>query len=250
VQYAVGVDLSLSRDYTAVSICHAEAASVEWRDGREHAEGRRVIVDDLRVWRPPPGGKIDLGEVEVHVERVAWQYRAQVVLDQYQAEPIQQGLVRRGIMAQILHFTQAVNHRHAMVLYSLLRDHALAIPNDEKLIEELARIILREVAPNVYKLESSRRNGGHHDRATAIAIAADALTTAAESERQVARQVARPGSQHWRLTGRDGQVEQMKAQLEEQRARTDPEFARQLAIAEEHRIANWRPNPSILRGRR
>jgi hypothetical protein len=175
-RYVIGVDLSLRRDLSAAAVCHAEYGERKWVDGREQILGHRVVVDRLMTWRAPRGRDVDLGEIEMWLDIAARQYGAQVVMESYQAGPIQQGLLRRGIDAQLIDATQARNSRQVVLLMSLLHDKAIALPNDPELLTELTNVPIVESQPNVYKLGDQRVAGlGHHDRTTAISIAVHEL---------------------------------------------------------------------------
>lgn len=63
--------------------------------------------------------------------------------------------------------------RIALVLYRLLRDHHIALYDDEALLTELARVQLREQAPGVYRIDHA--HGEHDDRAVALAMCAHSL---------------------------------------------------------------------------
>jgi hypothetical protein len=56
-----------------------------------------------------------------------------------------------------------------MTLHSLIRERALAIPDDEALIDELANMRLRESSPGVYRLDHDPDK--HDDRAVCLALA-------------------------------------------------------------------------------
>ena len=61
----------------------------------------------------------------------------------------------------------------ASTLHLLIRNHLLALPDDEKLIDELAAVRLRETSPGVVRMDHA--HGQHDDRAIALALAATAL---------------------------------------------------------------------------
>ena len=55
----------------------------------------------------------------------------------------------------------------------LIRNRALALPDDEELVSELANLRLRETAPGVLRIEHDADK--HDDRAIALALAAHRL---------------------------------------------------------------------------
>jgi phage FluMu gp28-like protein len=70
-------------------------------------------------------------------------------------------------------FTSQSVSRLALRLHQLIRDHALALPDDEELLAELANVRLREMSPGVYRLDHDPDK--HDDRAIALALGAVAL---------------------------------------------------------------------------
>ncbi|HVV76333.1 MAG TPA: hypothetical protein VHC43_09885 [Mycobacteriales bacterium] len=165
-RYAVGVDLSVSSDFTAVAVCHSEQLE---------PGSRLLVVDSLRVWKPSRRHPLDMAAVEAHIVAAARAYGAQVVADKYQAVGLVQRLQAAGISARGEDFTVASNTRRALLLHDLLRDRRLDIPNDAELVEELASLTLRETTPGSYRLASVEKTGGHRDRSTAISLAAEAV---------------------------------------------------------------------------
>jgi hypothetical protein len=188
LRYAVGVDLGHRKDFSAAAVCHTEIGEQQWKDGRLLQTGRRVVVDDLRVWKPrvlPDGTRVhvDLAEVEAWVAGAARMYGASVYLDLSQAAQMQQSLVQQGIRAEAHQPTQQLNSKIALSLYRLLADRLMSLPNDQELAEELARIVLVESSPGIYKLDIDRdeESVGHHDRTSAIGFAVHALLHGPES---------------------------------------------------------------------
>ena len=59
----------------------------------------------------------------------------------------------------------------ASTLLLLIRNQALALPDDSELIDELANLGLRENSPGVFRLDPDK----HDDRAIALALAAHML---------------------------------------------------------------------------
>jgi hypothetical protein len=63
--------------------------------------------------------------------------------------------------------------RLAATLMLLIRNHALALPDDPELIDELANLRLRETSPGVLRIDHNPDK--HDDRAIALALAANKL---------------------------------------------------------------------------
>src|SRR5207249_3043647 len=58
-------------------------------------------------------------------------------------------------------------------LHALIRDRALALPDDPELIDELANVRLRETSPGVFRIDHDPDK--HDDRAIALSLAAQHL---------------------------------------------------------------------------
>jgi hypothetical protein len=79
----------------------------------------------------------------------------------------------RGLRAHEFAFSAAAVGRLASTLHLLLRDRALALPDDAELLDELANVRLRETSPGVLRMDHDP--GQHDDRAIALALAAQRL---------------------------------------------------------------------------
>jgi phage terminase large subunit-like protein len=168
-RYVVGVDIGVTNDRTAIAVCHADPG----------ADGPTVVCDRIALFVPTKGKPIDLHEVEEMVFLLAGEYRAaKVVCDPYQAVLMISNLRRRGLKVEPFTFSQATIGRLAVNLYRLLRDRRLALPDDERLLDELARVRLVETAPNVIRLDHA--SGEHDDQTIALSLAA--LELAGESQ--------------------------------------------------------------------
>lgn len=199
VRYALGVDLALTGDYAAAALCHLAGGDVRYEAGEALRTGAAVVVDDLRVWKPGKGADgntvaVDLYDVERWVLSVALAHGAVVHLDQHQAASMHQSLIRGGVRSNMRQFTQAFNNTLAVTLFRLLREHMLWIPDEQELKDELGSIVLRETSPNLFKLDTDRhRKLGHHDRATAIGLAAHELLAGTQSSYTPPRRIVYGG---------------------------------------------------------
>jgi phage FluMu gp28-like protein len=70
-------------------------------------------------------------------------------------------------------FSQSSVGRLALTLYRLLRDHQLALPPDEDLIDELSNVHLVETSPGSYRIDHDPDK--HDDRVISLALAANHL---------------------------------------------------------------------------
>lgn len=163
VRYVAGLDLGVKSDRTVLAVCHAV------RDG----ERTTVVLDRMQCWEPRPGAPVSLGEVEAAVLQCWRSYRARVVVDPWQALAMIERLRRAGVRISEFTFSSGSVGRLASVLYRLIRDRALVLPDDEALIDELAHVRLVESTPGVVRLDHDPDR--HDDRAIALALAAHAL---------------------------------------------------------------------------
>jgi phage terminase large subunit-like protein len=165
VRYVVGLDVGLKHDATCAVVAHAERVL-----GAEHP---RVVVDRIGYWKGSRLRPVQLATVEEWVEEVARRYGARVRFDPYQAVHLAQRLKRRGIPVEEFTFSASSVGKLATTLLQLVREHALALPDDSALLDELRNVRLRESSPGVYRLDHDRNR--HDDRAVALALAASWL---------------------------------------------------------------------------
>jgi hypothetical protein len=76
----------------------------------------------------------------------------------------------RGVTVTEWAFTSQSVGRLGATLHMLLRNHRLALPSDQELLDELATVRPRESAPGVLWLD--RDAGRHDDRAVSLGLAA------------------------------------------------------------------------------
>ncbi len=60
-------------------------------------------------------------------------------------------------------------------IHLLLREHRLALPQSQQLLDELANVRLKESSPGVYRMDHDPDK--HDDQAIALALAANHLIT-------------------------------------------------------------------------
>jgi hypothetical protein len=129
----------------------------------------------MQVWTPSRLRHVRLTAVEEWLEEFARRYqRARLVFDPSQGLQMMQRLRRAGLSVSEFSFSQASVGKLATTLLQLIREHALALPDDEReLLDELRSVRLREPSPGVFRLDHAP--GHHDDRAIAIALAAQTL---------------------------------------------------------------------------
>jgi hypothetical protein len=97
-------------------------------------------------------------------------FRAPLVLDPWQGIGLAERLRERGIFVDEFTFSQQSVGRLAVSLHTMIKNHALAIPDDPDLINELSNVRLRETSPGVYRMDHDPDK--HDDRAVCLALAA------------------------------------------------------------------------------
>jgi hypothetical protein len=170
-QYVLSLDLGVRNDRTVAAVMHSERVTEP--GGRDVVQ--RMVLDRMEVWAGTRANPVDLGAVEQWVEFTARAYRARVVVDPWQAIAMVQRLRARGLQVEEFNFSQQSTGRLAVGLHTTIRDHRLAIPDDEQLIDELVNVRLRETSPNVYRLDHDPDR--HDDRAVTLALAIVTLAT-------------------------------------------------------------------------
>lgn len=170
VNYWMGVDLGLTKDRTVAMVCHAERLSGD----DEATVGGRVLVDRIGVWQGSRQRPVQLDDVEEWVAAESRRYNgAGAILDPWQSAGLSQRLMSRGVLAEEYVFSAQSVGRLASTLLLLVRNHALALPDDPELIDELANLRLRETSPGVFRLDHDPDK--HDDRAIALALVAQRL---------------------------------------------------------------------------
>lgn len=177
-RYVIGVDLGLKRDRTVAAVAHAEPMG----DGGD--TGTRVVLDRMEVWAGSRQVPVRLGEVEAWIDQAVRTYNnASVILDPWQAVGMAQRLRSKSVRVEEFTFSAGSVGRLASTLHLLLRSRALALPDDDELLDELANVRLRETSPGVLRMDHDADR--HDDRAIALALAAQWLLDRARPEAYV-----------------------------------------------------------------
>lgn len=167
-RYVALLDVGLTFDATVLAVMHAEH-----RMGPD-GPARRFVLDRLDRWRGTRANPVQLDQVEAQIVEVARAYGVhQVVADPYQAAQLLQRLGARGIRAEPFTFSSQSVGRLALGLHRAIRDHAIALPDEPELLEELERVKLRETAPGCYRLDTEP--GAHDDQAIVLALGVQVL---------------------------------------------------------------------------
>ncbi len=215
IDYVIGADLGITNDRTVVAVCHAEATDVEGvrflvsADERERVEwggydplsdldfserpvrgrrvqrgsperGVRIVLDRMQVWQGSRGSPVKLSEVEEWILQASQAFNgASLIFDPWQSVGMAQRLHVRGVRTEEFTFSSGSVGRLASTMHLLLRNRALALPDDPELLDELANVRLRETSPGVVRMD---HDAGHHDdRALALGLAAHQLLESAPS---------------------------------------------------------------------
>ncbi|MGD0166862.1 MAG: terminase large subunit, partial [Gaiellaceae bacterium] len=161
-RYAVSLDVGLKNDRTVLAVCSAEGITPS------------VALDRMVVYQGSRRKPVSLDVVEAAAFE-AWQGYGQppFVADPWQAAQLCQRLRARGVRVEEFTFSSQSVSRLALRLHGLISDHALQLPDDPDLLDELANVRLRETSPGVYRLDHDQ--GRHDDRAIALALGAEHL---------------------------------------------------------------------------
>lgn len=166
-RYICTLDLGTRHDRTVAVIAHAVPS-----DG---LDGRRVVVDLMKVWTPKLGRPVKLDEVRAWLTEFCPKYRAPLHYDPSQAYLLVEQLRTAGIACHEFKFTVASTAELATSLMQALRGHRISLPDDVELRKEILSVRLRESAPNVLRIDT-RTQRQHDDRVIACAMACRLLT--------------------------------------------------------------------------
>lgn len=136
--------------------------------------GVRVVLDRMMVWQGTRSDPVSLREVEAWLLAASRSFnRAPVVGDPWQAMGSFERLRADGVSCEEFTFSATSVNRLAGVLFQLLRNRALALPDDDELLDELVNVRLVETAAGGLRIDHAA--GAHDDRAITLALAAHHL---------------------------------------------------------------------------
>ena len=156
--YVASLDVGVVNDRTVLAVMHAE----------ETPAGRKVMLDSIDRWKGSRSAPVDLGEVRDTLIARAAEYRAAAVVDPHQAVLIAQEARAAGVVVHEFPFTAASVGRIALSLHQAIRNHRIALPDDELLLDELVAVRLRKNSLGIYRLDHDA--GQHDDQAIALAL--------------------------------------------------------------------------------
>ncbi len=164
IVYAMGIDLGLTRDLSAVVISHVTPDGI-------------LIPDVIKTWQGSKGHPVSLEAVAGEVLALSRRFALKrVVLDQWQGAMMAEGLKRAGLNVRLITCGPSQLDQWATRLKAWFVQRTIRIPNHPQLIEQLET--LRGV-------ESRRRDlirftegtGQHDDAVVALVLSAEAHGT-------------------------------------------------------------------------
>ena len=164
-RYVILRDIGVTHDASVVSVMHAEPQFDESGEPRS----RRVVLDQLRVWKGTRHHPVSLADVQAQIVEFHRHFPgSNVVLDPHEAVKMLQDLRAEGVPAGEFTFSTTSVGRLGIALFQTIRSHDLAIWRDKDLIKELLSVKLVERTPGNYRLDHSA--SGHDDMAVSLAM--------------------------------------------------------------------------------
>ncbi|MGE0610252.1 MAG: hypothetical protein AB7O62_24385 [Pirellulales bacterium] len=196
--YSMGVDLSLTRDHSALVVVGRKVGEVKVTRKRidtptnptldamvdvglvkGRAKYRRITkrIDGdgsyrlafVRTWKPN-GGKIDLSRIEETIRRVHHRFNAPLLIDQWQSAAIVERLERENIPCELIHYTPNVLGSMTQTVLAGFADRAIHLYPHDELVAQLRALRCEEKSYGV-RLTSPRTKQGHGDIASAFQLA-------------------------------------------------------------------------------
>ncbi|MCE9545186.1 MAG: phage terminase family protein [Planctomycetia bacterium] len=157
--YGGGLDLGIKHDHSALVVVGVGG------------QQKRIRLASCQSWAPGPGGHVDLDTVE-SAALLAWrQFQLKFLrYDPYQCEAMAQRLRRRGVNMVEVPFVGKNQNEMATTLLDVFRSRLIDMYDEPQLVADLSRLFIVEKSYG-YKLESTRDDDGHADRATGLALA-------------------------------------------------------------------------------
>jgi len=155
--YVYAVDLGIKRDRTAAVVAHKDP------------DTGHIVIDRLKVWQAPPGGRVQIAEVEEDMEMCARNFNIiKLVCDGWQMQNTIQKFQERGWAIEEFTFTGVNLQKISSTLYSLIVNRQMRYPADEELLQELKSI---NTVQTSYGYRIDHKKSGYSDRVMAIGMA-------------------------------------------------------------------------------
>ncbi len=157
--YIAGLDLGLKHDHSALVVLSVDIPR------------RRYRLVDCESWAPPMrGGKIRLEQVKEACKRAADRFNLTGILfDPWQCEFMAEQLVDEGVQMFKFPFTPKNCDAMATSLLDAFSNRRIDMWRDSALVRDLGKLSIVERQKG-FKLEATRDEYGHCDRATALAM--------------------------------------------------------------------------------
>lgn len=154
VRYVIAIDPAFTADKFTAVCGHAEP-------------GGRVLVDLVTSWQGTPGHPVQLDSTLDAVAMLAHRYnRASVIADQYSAQPILQGLAKRGVRVGERAWTNDTKADAVVTTRRLLQGGTLELLDHPGLVSELLSLEQRPLPSGRPKIGAPA--GQHDDFASAL----------------------------------------------------------------------------------
>jgi phage terminase large subunit-like protein len=155
--FVAGLDIGLSHDATALCVVGKQ------RD--------RYRLAALKLWRPGPGKRVDLEEVEAGILDVHQRFKLRMLgYDPFQAEYLAARVKKCNIPMQQITFGGSNLTAMATCVLDAFTSRNIELYREPQLMQDLARLRVVEKSYGM-RLESPRGPTGHGDAATGLAIA-------------------------------------------------------------------------------
>ena len=162
IEYALGVDLGLTSDYSAAVVTHLEP-----NDGR-------LVVDCVRHWVGTKAAPVSLVQVEEELVSLARRFPLRkVVIDQWQGALLAERLRARGVRpVEVVTLESSRLDQQATQLKSLFSNRQIRIPTHPVLVEQLETIVGEELKRRD-RIRFTQGDGQHDDLVVALCLSAE-----------------------------------------------------------------------------
>ncbi len=168
-QYVVTLDIGHTFDPTVMAVMHCE----------DRPDGRKAVLDLILRWQGSKSSPVDLIDVSGTLIEVATRFNhAEIILDPYSGRQAAQEARAAGLVATEYVFNASSVGKLGLSLHQAIRRHALELPYDEHLLDELGSVRLIKNAVGVYRLDSASGTT-HDDQAVVLALGVHHLLDAA-----------------------------------------------------------------------
>jgi len=165
--YVAALDAAFQGDTFTFTICHK-------------AEDR-AIFDVLTGWEGSKRSPVNLEHVAGEIGRLCAKYRiAEVLGDQYSAQPIREALARHGVRFAERPFTARFKADMYHTLKHSINQGTVELLDHAKSLRELGTIELRLTSGGNVQISAPEIGGYHDDYATVIALAASEVSQGRE----------------------------------------------------------------------